>query len=75
MEQEIYKGRGYRLHAAKMAGKVVAMKVYDGNRAREVGFSLTNRMHSDCFVEAVLRSSQIQPEQYVRCQPSYSTMI
>ena len=46
MEREIYKGRGYRLHAAKMSGKVVAMKVYEGNRAREVGFTLTNHMHS-----------------------------
>jgi hypothetical protein len=75
MEREIYKGRGYRLHTAKMSGKVVAMKVYEGNRAREVGFTLTNRIHSDFFVEAVLRSSHIQPERYVQCRPSYSTMI
>jgi len=75
IEREIYKGRGYRLHAAKMRGKVVAMKVYEGNRAREVSFMLTNRIHSDCFVEAVLRSREVQPESYVRCRPSYSTMI
>jgi len=75
MEREIYKGRGYRLHTAKMAGKVVAMKVYEGKRAREVSFTLTNRIHSDCVVEAMLRGSQIQPERYVRCRPSYSTMI
>ena len=42
IEREIYKGRGYRLHAAKMSGKIVAMKVYEGNRAREVGFTMTN---------------------------------
>ena len=75
IEREIYKGRGYRVHAAKMSGKVVAMKVYEGKRAREVSFTLTNRIHSDCFVEAMLGSSQIQPERYVRCRPSYSTMI
>jgi len=76
IEREIYKGRGYRVHAAKMSGKVVAMKVYEGERAREVSFTLTNLIHSDCFVEAMLGSSQIQPECYVRCrQASYSTMI
>jgi len=75
IEREIYKGPGYRVHAAKMSGKVVAMKVYEGKRAREVSFTLTNRIHSDCFVEAMLGSSQIQPERYVRCRPSYSTMI
>jgi len=53
IEREIYKGRGYRLHTAKMSGKVVAMKVYEGNRAREVSFTLTNHIHSDCFVEAM----------------------
>ncbi|KAF8816903.1 hypothetical protein BYT27DRAFT_7153946 [Phlegmacium glaucopus] len=36
-ERQIYKGREYRLHAgtAKMSGKVVAIKVYEGRRARE----------------------------------------
>jgi len=68
MEREIYKGRGYRLHVGKMSGKVVTIKVYEGKRAREVSFTLTNHIHSDCFVEAVLRSSQIQPESYVSCR-------
>ena len=75
IEREIYKGRGYRVHAAKMSGKVVAMKVYEGKRAREVSFTLMNRIHSDCFIEAMLRSCQIQPKHYVRCRSSYSTMI
>ncbi|KIM37325.1 hypothetical protein M413DRAFT_31032 [Hebeloma cylindrosporum] len=35
MGQEIYKGGGYRLHAAQLSGKVVVMKVYEGGRARE----------------------------------------
>ncbi|KAF8954179.1 hypothetical protein BDZ97DRAFT_514398 [Flammula alnicola] len=35
LEREIYKGRGYRLHTAKMSGKIVTMKVYEGSRARE----------------------------------------
>ncbi|KAF8814347.1 hypothetical protein BYT27DRAFT_7130055 [Phlegmacium glaucopus] len=35
LERQIYKGREYRLHAAKTSGKVVAMKVYEGRRARE----------------------------------------
>jgi len=76
-DREIYKGHGYRLHAAKMLGKVVAMMVYEGKRAREVSFTLMNhiQVHSDCFVEAMLGSSQIQPERYVRCRSSYSTMI
>jgi hypothetical protein len=58
MEREIYKGRGYRLHAAKISGKIVAMKVYEGNRAREVGFTMTNHIYpqADCFIEAVLGS-------------------
>ena len=46
MEREIYKGREHRLHAAKMSGKIVMMKVYEGIRAREVGFTLRNHMHS-----------------------------
>jgi hypothetical protein len=71
VEQEIYKGRGYRLHAAKMRGKIVAMKVYEGNRAREVGLTISNHIHPDCFVEAVLGSRQIQPENDVCCWPSY----
>ena len=75
IEREIYKGREYRLHAAKMSGKIVAMKVYEGNRAREVSFTLTNGIHSDCFVEAVLGSRQIQSESYVWCRPSYPTVI
>jgi hypothetical protein len=75
IEREIYKGRGYRLHAAKILGKNVAMKVYEGSRAREVGFTMTNLIHPDCFVEAELGSRQIQPESYVWCPPSYSTMI
>ena len=65
IEREIYKGRGYRLHSAKMSGKIVAMKVYEGNRAREVGFMITNHIYPDCFVEAVLGIRQIQPEVYV----------
>jgi hypothetical protein len=65
MEREIYKGRGYRLHAAKRLGKIVAMKVYEGNRAREVGFTMTHHIHPDCFIEAVLGSRKIQPESYV----------
>jgi hypothetical protein len=65
VEREIYKGRGYRVHAAKMSGKIVAMKVYEGNRAREVGFTMTNHINPDCFVEAVLGSRKIQPESYV----------
>ena len=56
IEREIYKGRGYRVHAAKISGKVVAMKVYEGKWAREVSFTLMNRIHSDCFIEAMLRS-------------------
>ena len=43
-EREIYKGRGYRLHAAKLSGKIIAIKVYEGNRAREVGFTMTNHI-------------------------------
>ena len=39
IEREIYKGRGYRLHAARMSGKIVAMKVYEGSHAREVSFT------------------------------------
>jgi len=69
MEREIYKGRGYRLHAAKTSGKMVAVKVYQGNRAREVSFTkmnyTNNCIHTDCFVEAVLGSRQIQPASYV----------
>ena len=71
IEREIHKGRGYTLHAAKISGKIVAMKVYKGNRAREVGFTMTNHIHPDCFIEAVLESRKIQPESYVRCRPSY----
>jgi len=41
IEREIHKGHGYRLHGAKFSGKTVAMKVYEGNRAREVGFTMT----------------------------------
>ena len=33
---EIYKGHGYRLYTGKSSGKIVAVKVYEGNRAREV---------------------------------------
>jgi len=66
MEQEIYKGRGYRLHAAKTSGKMIAVKVYQGNRAREVSFTkmnyTNNCIYTDCFVEAVLGSRQIQPK-------------
>ena len=75
IEREIYKGRGYRLHAANMSGKIIAMKVYEGNRAREVGFRVTDHIHPDCFFEAMLGSRQIQPQSYVWCRPSYSTMI
>ena len=75
IEREIYKGRGYRLHAANMSGKIIAMKVYEGNRARKVGFRMTNHIHPDCFVKAMLGSRQIQPENYVWCWPSYSVMI
>lgn len=42
VEREIYKGRGYRLHAARISGKIVAMKVYEGSRAREVSFTKMN---------------------------------
>ena len=53
MEREIYKGRGNWLHAAKTSGKIVAMKVYQGNRAREVSFTKINstyqHIHSDYF--------------------------
>jgi len=42
VEREIYKGRGYRLHAARMSGKVVAMKAYEGSHAREVSFMKMN---------------------------------
>jgi hypothetical protein len=75
IEREIYKGRGYRLHAAKISGKVVGMKVYEGNRARQVSFTMTNCNHSDLLVEAVLGSRQIQPEGYVWCRTSYATII
>ena len=60
IEREIYKGRGYRLHTAKMSGKIVVMKVYEGSRAREVGFTMTNHIHTNCFIEAVLGSRQVQ---------------
>ena len=76
IEREIYKGRGYRVHAAKMSGKIVAMKVYEGNRAREVCIiRMTNHVYPDCFVEAVLGGRQVQSESSVRCQASYSSMI
>jgi len=69
IEREIFKGRGYRLHAAKMSGKIVAMKVYQGSRAREVSFTnmsqTHNHTHPYSLVEAVLGSCQIQPEKYV----------
>jgi hypothetical protein len=42
VEQEIYKGYEYRLHGARMSGKFVAVKVYEGSRAREVGFTSMN---------------------------------
>jgi hypothetical protein len=48
-----------------MSGKIVAMKVYEGNRAREVGFTMTTHILPNCFVEAVLGSCKIQPESYV----------
>ena len=48
-----------------MPGKIVAMKVYEGNRAREVGFMMTNHIYPDCFMEAVPGSRQIPPESYV----------
>jgi hypothetical protein len=44
IEREVFKGRRYRLHAAKMSGKIIAMKVYEGNRAYEVGFTITNHI-------------------------------
>jgi len=75
IEREIHKGHEYRLHSAKMSGKIVAMKVYEGNRAREVGFMMTNHIHPDCFVEAVLESCRIQQESYVWCWPLYSTIV
>lgn len=39
LEREVFKGRGFRLYAARNLGKVVAIKVYEGNHAKEVGFS------------------------------------
>jgi hypothetical protein len=75
IEREIYKGRKYRLHAAKMSGKIVAMKVYEGNRAREVGRTMTNHIYPDYFIEAVLGNRQIQSKNFVWCRPSYSTVI
>ena len=75
IEREIYKGCGYQLHTANMSGKIIAMKVYEGNRAREVGFRMTDHIHPDCFVEAMLGSRQIQPQSYVWCRASYPTMI
>lgn len=53
IQREIHKGRGYRLHAAKMSGKIVAMKVYEGSRAREVSFTKLNQNYPHLFVEAV----------------------
>jgi len=76
IERELYKGRRYRLHAAKMSGKIVAMKVYEGNRAREVvGLTTTNYIYPDYFVEALFGSCQIQSESYVWRRPAYSTMV
>jgi len=69
IEREIYKGRGYRLHAAKTSGKIVAMKVYQGGRAREVSFTKISQTYNhiglDYFVEALLGGCHIQPESYV----------
>ena len=69
IKREIYKGRGYRLHAAKTSGKIVAMKVYQGSRAREVSFAKISQTYNhigpDYFVEALLGGRQIQPEGYV----------
>ena len=33
---ELYKGYGYRLHSGRNSGKIVAVKVYEGDHAREV---------------------------------------
>jgi len=40
IEREIHKGHGYRLHGAELSGKIVAIKVYEGDRAHEVGFMM-----------------------------------
>jgi len=53
VEREIYKGRGYRLHAAKTSGKIVAMKVYQGSRAREVSLTKMNQTYTT-FILIVL---------------------
>jgi hypothetical protein len=39
-----------------MSGKIVAMKVYKGSRAREVSFTKMNQFHPHFFIEAVLGS-------------------
>ena len=70
IEREIYKGCGYRLHAANMSGKIIAMKVYEGNRAHEVCFRMMDHIHPDCFVEAMLGSCQIQLQSYIWCMVS-----
>ena len=41
-----------------MPGKIIAMKVYEGNRTREVGFMMTNHIHPDCFMEAGLEAAK-----------------
>ena len=69
IEREIYKGHGYRLHAAKTLGKIVVMKVYQGSRAWQVSFMKINQTYNhiypDSFIEALLGARQIQPESYV----------
>jgi len=55
MEREIYKGRGYRLHATKTSGKIVAMKVYQGNRAREVSFTKINSIYQHILSDYFLK--------------------
>ena len=74
IEREIYKGHGYRLHAAKTSGKIVEMKDDQGNREREVSFTkITQPIITfivTIFVEELLGSRQIQSEGYECWQPS-----
>ena len=36
---ELYKGYGYRLYSGRNSGKIVAVKVYEGDHAREVSLT------------------------------------
>lgn len=49
-EDELHRGTGYRLHSANKAGRMVAVKVFEGRQAKEVivGFAPCSSGIANC---------------------------